>query len=287
MPAALIPSEGARQKVYSTPPRTPRGPLTTPSTPSTGLPPSSPLPPVPQSLISKASSDSLGLLSPSRLEKARSFGDFPLPPSTGVHESDGSLDRPRTPSSSHRSSKIRSEPQQQIVTPALSPARVPSEKPYRKSRIQYPKSKQQELAVYPPEADESDISAEHQWTTSLNNKLSPNSWPPSSDKEPTELPTVPGQPYDKLHKERYRSFDDLSRFPIQHQIPGKSSLAHLPDWNPQGGKGRSALPNNHIQRNMDYTMRKLMNENVFKELILDPLGRHRLVSKLSQSTIES
>lgn len=102
--------------------------------------------------------------------------------------------------------------------------------------------------------------------------------------ELSETGALPHKRSEKASLRGYNSTDDqqdqeaVEQPWAQAQAPGKSTLPHLPDWNPNGGAngaGRSALPNSHIQRNMDYTLRKLMNEGVFKDLMMDPLGRHR------------
>ncbi|KZP12099.1 hypothetical protein FIBSPDRAFT_836588 [Athelia psychrophila] len=175
-------------------------------------------------------------------------------------------------------------------------SQIPSPNSYRKARIQYPK-KMKEMALRVTEGDESDVSAEHHWSSSAQPAPSiraPSSTaprriigptrtaralaPPSSFDDRAELSDAGTLHYKRSDKGSLRGYDsaeDITQPWAQAQVPGKSTLPHLPDWNPMANGGRSALPNSHIQRNMDYSMRKLMNEGVFKDLMMDPLGRHR------------
>ncbi|KAF8323019.1 hypothetical protein DL93DRAFT_2070437 [Clavulina sp. PMI_390] len=51
--------------------------------------------------------------------------------------------------------------------------------------------------------------------------------------------------------------------------------ANLPDWSEIERGGPTSLPIYQIQRDLDFSMRKLVNIQVFEQLLEDPLGRHR------------
>ncbi|TDL16881.1 hypothetical protein BD410DRAFT_590344 [Rickenella mellea] len=103
----------------------------------------------------------------------------------------------------------------------------------------------------------------------------------------------------RTHLPAPASLENLGNWAPANQIPSPTNLPHLPDWPlipPQssalsnghvGGVGSASatshgsstrftsLPNSIVQRDIDYTMRRLINEKVFADLVMDPLGRHR------------
>ncbi|KAF7971769.1 hypothetical protein HWV62_19947 [Athelia sp. TMB] len=291
VPTALVISEEV-QNEYTTPPRSPR----TMAAPSTHVdpayaPPSSPLPPIPRPPKDIDYAGDVAFKNTGRLSKHPSVDDFPMPPPTTGMAPDRSIDASLLLSHSTRGVKSSLETQEdsyQTVDEDLSThAKIPSPQSYRKSRIQYPR-KMKEMTRHVPEGDESDASDERGDISGANGGLHPHAAPAASrrmigrqpeplldDRHLSDTGTLPVKGNDKALREQegYGSAEDLS-WSMSPQVPGKSTLPHLPDWNPKGN-GRSALPNSHIQRNMDYSMRKLMNENVFKDLMMDPLGRHR------------
>lgn len=94
-----------------------------------------------------------------------------------------------------------------------------------------------------------------------------------------------------------RQYDaDLTSWaPADNAVPlVASSIANLPDWSSLGDGGLTSFPNRAIQRDIDYTLRKLLNVQVFEQCVFnsfyiapcwqlikhvsvlsDPLGRYR------------
>ncbi|PWN42464.1 hypothetical protein IE81DRAFT_124085 [Ceraceosorus guamensis] len=56
---------------------------------------------------------------------------------------------------------------------------------------------------------------------------------------------------------------------------GMPEISNLPNWSTIRSGERTSQPISNVQRDMDWSMRKLINEDVFKRLLEDPLGRHR------------
>jgi len=54
-----------------------------------------------------------------------------------------------------------------------------------------------------------------------------------------------------------------------------SGIDHLPDWSTMQADDPTSRPTKLVQRDLDYSMQRLMNENVFEQFIQDPLGRFR------------
>lgn len=88
------------------------------------------------------------------------------------------------------------------------------------------------------------------------------------------------------HGDRTYSRVSESSWAPSGQMPAKSGSAHLPDLDEasvlssdtnaeKAGVINTSNPISRIQYDMDFTMRKLLNEQVFEEFIKDPLGRHR------------
>lgn len=84
---------------------------------------------------------------------------------------------------------------------------------------------------------------------------------------------------------KYVRVSDASWAP-SGQLPVRSGSAHLPDLDnasimssvattDKKGVINTSNPISRIQFDIDFTMRKLLNEQVFEEFIRDPLGRHR------------
>ena len=61
-------------------------------------------------------------------------------------------------------------------------------------------------------------------------------------------------------------------------------ISNLPEWNKVREGDPTARPIVHVQRDLDWSMRRLLNETVFEQLIQDPLGRHRFREFLAQET---
>ncbi|KAG0150047.1 hypothetical protein CROQUDRAFT_652713 [Cronartium quercuum f. sp. fusiforme G11] len=74
--------------------------------------------------------------------------------------------------------------------------------------------------------------------------------------------------------------DSLSNWapaPVPPLSAPPPSAKHLPDWaelEEEPGM-QTSLPISQISRDLDYSMRRLLNESVFEELLDDALGRHR------------
>ncbi|CAO1634918.1 unnamed protein product [Sympodiomycopsis kandeliae] len=52
-------------------------------------------------------------------------------------------------------------------------------------------------------------------------------------------------------------------------------IENLPNWNTMKPGDSTSKPITKIERDMDWSMRRLLSENVFQQLLDDPLGRHR------------
>jgi PAS domain S-box-containing protein len=63
-----------------------------------------------------------------------------------------------------------------------------------------------------------------------------------------------------------------------------AGISNLPDWNTIKKNEPTAKPIVNIQRDLDWSMRRLMSEGVFEQLVNDELGRHRFREFLAQST---
>ncbi|TIB11509.1 hypothetical protein E3P92_02886 [Wallemia ichthyophaga] len=93
-----------------------------------------------------------------------------------------------------------------------------------------------------------------------------------------------------LNESAQRS-SDLANWAPSRATPAQqsSNIANLPDWRIIEGdrKAQTSLPTSLVQADLDYSMRHLLSENVFEELIRDPLGRHRFREYLEQSSSPS
>ncbi|UZJ51730.1 hypothetical protein CBS101457_001050 [Exobasidium rhododendri] len=63
-----------------------------------------------------------------------------------------------------------------------------------------------------------------------------------------------------------------------------SGISNLPDWSTLRGNEPTSMPIVHVQRDLDWSMRRLLNETVFEQLVNDPLGRHRFREHLAHKT---
>lgn len=60
-------------------------------------------------------------------------------------------------------------------------------------------------------------------------------------------------------------------------------IANLPEWNTLRPNDPTANPITLVQRDMDWSLRRLLSEKVFEELMGDALGRHRFREYLSHN----
>ncbi|TIB92323.1 hypothetical protein E3Q19_01988 [Wallemia mellicola] len=80
---------------------------------------------------------------------------------------------------------------------------------------------------------------------------------------------------------------DLANWAPSRATPAQqsSNIANLPDWRiiEADRKAQTSMPTSLVQADLDYSMRHLLSEKVFEELIRDPLGRHRFREYLEQA----
>lgn len=54
-----------------------------------------------------------------------------------------------------------------------------------------------------------------------------------------------------------------------------NAIDNLPNWNTMKPGDATSRPITNVEKDMDWSMRRLLSENVFQQLLDDPLGRHR------------
>lgn len=54
-----------------------------------------------------------------------------------------------------------------------------------------------------------------------------------------------------------------------------NAIDNLPAWNGMKTGEKTSRPINRVEKEMDWSMRRLLSENIFEQLLEDPLGRHR------------
>jgi len=57
--------------------------------------------------------------------------------------------------------------------------------------------------------------------------------------------------------------------------PDHGTIANLPDWSSMRGTDLTSFPISHVQRDVEYSIMRLVSPALFQELLADPLGLHR------------
>lgn len=65
-----------------------------------------------------------------------------------------------------------------------------------------------------------------------------------------------------------------------------NAIENLPNWNTMKPGDSTSRPITRVEKDMDWSMRRLLSENVFQQLLDDPLGRHRFRNFLQSEGAE-